>query len=50
MTVGERLLGLIAGPGAALFGVPGGQTLPLYAASKAADVHAIWWYVTNATR
>lgn len=38
MTAGERLLGLIAGPGAAIFGVPGGQTLPLYAASKAADV------------
>lgn len=38
MTVGERLLSLIAGPGAALFGVPGGQTLPLYAASKDAGV------------
>ena len=38
MTVGERLLSLIAGPGAALFGVPGGQTLPLYAASKHAEV------------
>ncbi|MCY3616198.1 MAG: thiamine pyrophosphate-binding protein [Acidimicrobiaceae bacterium] len=36
MTVGERLLSLIAGPDAALFGVPGGQTLPLYAASGAA--------------
>ena len=34
-TIGERLLGLIAGPDTALFGVPGGQTLPLYAASKA---------------
>ena len=38
MTVGERLLSLIAGPDAALFGVPGGQTLPLYAASKDAEV------------
>ena len=37
-TVGERLLELIAGPGTALFGVPGGQTLPLYAASRDADV------------
>ena len=37
MTVGERLLSLIAGPDAALFGVPGGQTLPLYAASGAAE-------------
>ena len=35
-TVGERLLGLVAGPDGALFGVPGGQTLPLYAASKGA--------------
>ena len=35
-TVGERLLSLVAGPGGALFGVPGGQTLPLYAASKGA--------------
>ena len=38
MTVGERLLGLVAGPDGALFGVPGGQTLPLYAASKGAAV------------
>ena len=38
MTVGERLLGLIAGSQGALFGVPGGQTLPLYAASKSAAV------------
>lgn len=38
MTVGERLLSLVAGPGAALFGVPGGQTLPLYAASQDAEV------------
>ena len=41
MTVGERLLELIAGPGAALFGVPGGQTLPLYAASKAAALRHV---------
>jgi|GEM_PF-3220319 len=38
MTVGERLLGLIAGSQGALFGVPGGQTLPLYAASNSAAV------------
>jgi acetolactate synthase-1/2/3 large subunit len=36
ITVGERLLGLVADDGGALFGVPGGQTLPLYAASMAA--------------
>lgn len=38
MTVGERLLGLVADVDGALFGVPGGQTLPLYAASRGADV------------
>ena len=38
MTVGERLLGLVADVDGALFGVPGGQTLPLYAASRVADV------------
>ena len=38
MTVGERLLGLVADADGALFGVPGGQTLPLYAASRSADV------------
>ena len=37
-TVGERLLGLVAGSDGALFGVPGGQTLPLYAASQATAV------------
>lgn len=38
MTVGERLLGLVADVDGALFGVPGGQTLPLYAASRSAGV------------
>ncbi len=42
MDVGERLAGIIAGGGVeAMFGVPGGQTMPLYGAAASAGLHHV---------